>query len=137
MYTASNATSSDTPAPVAAGTDTAPVPKSKPSVTLDAPGDNANYVSGSGIRLSASASDSDGPVRQVKFYENGSLLGTDSTSPYAFNWSNPSVGSHDVYVIAVDNDGLTAMSATHRLYVNPIIAKILTRMRSSGLLQHL
>ncbi len=118
MYTASNAATSGAPAPASAGTDPAPVPKSKPSVTLDAPGDNADYVAGTSIRLSASASDSDGTVRQVKFYENGSLLGADTSSPYVFNWANASVGSHDVYVVAVDNDGLTAQSATHRLYVS-------------------
>ncbi len=52
------------------------------------------------------------------FYENGSLLGSDTRAPYVFNWNNATVGSHDIYVIAVDNTRLKTKSAVHRIYVS-------------------
>ncbi|MCU7890886.1 MAG: hypothetical protein KZQ78_04405, partial [Candidatus Thiodiazotropha sp. (ex Ustalcina ferruginea)] len=95
-----------------------PAPEVRPTITLDSPGDNANYVEGTNIRLSTSASDSDGSVQHVEFYENGALLGADASRPFLFDWTRATVGSHDIHAVAVDNEGLTVESATHRIFVN-------------------
>jgi len=98
--------------------DPATAPAVNPTITLVSPGDNANYLQGTNIPLSASALDSDGSIRQVEFYDNGDLLGTDTSSPYSLNWSDAPIGSHDIHAVAFDNDGLSAESATHRIFVN-------------------
>jgi len=50
-------------------------------VTLVSPTDGARLDEGSNITLVANASDSDGTVAQVEFYQGGTLLGTDASSP--------------------------------------------------------
>jgi hypothetical protein len=93
-------------------------PPANPTITLVSPADNANYLQGTDIPLSANASDSDGTIQQVAFYENGDLLGTDTSSPYNFNWIDAPIGSHDIHAVAFDNDGHSAESAIHRIFVN-------------------
>ena len=61
--------------------------------------------------LTASASDTDGSVSRVEFLANGTFVGTDTTSPYAFNWSNVPTGSYSVVARAFDDDGAGANSA--------------------------
>ncbi|BFM08441.1 Ig-like domain-containing protein [Halioxenophilus aromaticivorans] len=89
-----------------------------PAITLTAPNDVAAVDLGDSITIKANASDTDGNIKKVAFYSNGSLLGTDSTSPFAYTWTNANAGSHDIYAIATDSDGLTATSDTHRVSVN-------------------
>jgi hypothetical protein len=92
--------------------------RSNPTITLVSPGDNANFLLDTNISLSVNAFDSDGTIQRVDFYENGDLLGSDASSPYRLDWNDASVGSHDIHAIAIDNDGLTSESATHRIFVN-------------------
>lgn len=73
-----------------------------PIVSLTAPTNNS-VVSGS-IIVSATASDDDG-VSRVDFNLDGSnLIGSDTTSPYTFNWDTTSVpsGSHVLTAKAFD-----------------------------------
>jgi hypothetical protein len=82
-----------------------------PSVTLTAPAANATFAVGSSISLQATASDSNGSVSRVEFLANGTLLGGDTTSPYAFTWANVPAGSYTLTARATDNAGATATSA--------------------------
>lgn len=60
--------------------------------------------------IDASASDSDGSVTQVEFLQGSTLLGTDSTAPYTFVWSNVAAGSYAITARATDD--LAATSTT-------------------------
>jgi chitodextrinase len=79
--------------------DTAP-----PAVTLTAPAEGSS-VSGS-VSLTASASDSVG-VTKVEFYDNTSLIATDTSAPYSATWDSSKVpnGSHLVTARAYDAAG--------------------------------
>jgi hypothetical protein len=88
-----------------------------PAVTLNFPAPDSNFQQNAVITITASASDSDGSIAKVDFYDNGTLIGTDSTSPYSFDWSDASVGSHEIHAVATDNEGLTAESALHLISV--------------------
>jgi CubicO group peptidase (beta-lactamase class C family) len=81
-----------------------------PSVTLTAPAANASFPAGSNITLQATASDSNGSVTKVEFFRNGTLLGSDTTSPYAFTWSNVAAGSYTLTARATDNGGAATTS---------------------------
>ncbi|WP_233261427.1 PHB depolymerase family esterase [Vitiosangium sp. GDMCC 1.1324] len=82
--------------PPSASADTTP-----PTVNVTAPA-NAATVSGT-VDVTASASDGVG-VSKVEFYVDGSLAGTDTTSPYAFTWNTAGVanGSHSLMAKAYD-----------------------------------
>ena len=61
--------------------------------------------------LSAAASDSDGTIARVDFYDGGNLLGTVTTAPYALSWSNVGAGTHTLAAAATDNSGASTTSA--------------------------
>src|SRR5262249_40874695 len=53
-----------------------------PTVSITDPLNNTNFTAGANVVIDASASDSDGSVAKVDFYQGSTLLGTDTTSPY-------------------------------------------------------
>lgn len=82
-----------------------------PGVTITSPANGAIFSAPASIPINVTATDSDGSVTQVLFYAGASLLGLDTTSPYAFTWSNVSTGSYSLTARAVDNRGATNISA--------------------------
>src|SRR5262249_53180231 len=47
-----------------------------------------------------------------EFYRNGTLIGTDTATPYNFVWTNAQKGSYKLFARATDNSGNTTDSAT-------------------------
>jgi hypothetical protein len=82
-----------------------------PTVTLTAPTAGASFAVSSPVTLSATASDSDGTVSQVEFLVNGSVVATDTTSPYSASWTPTAGGSYSVAARATDNAGGSATTA--------------------------
>ncbi|MFN8438445.1 MAG: endo-1,4-beta-xylanase [Cytophagales bacterium] len=78
-----------------------------PTISFTSPANNASFIQGTSITLTASASDADGTIASVKFYDGSTLLSTDNTSPYSFTWTNASTGSHTIKGVATDNSGNT------------------------------
>jgi formylglycine-generating enzyme required for sulfatase activity len=80
-----------------------------PAVSITAPANNSHHTIGSSVNISASASDGDGSIASVKFYVDGSLKTTDTSSPYSYSWSTTgySAGSHTIRARATDDDGAT------------------------------
>ncbi len=88
-----------------------------PTVSLVAPTNNATV---SGVTtMTATASDASG-ISQVKFLVDGTVVSTDTTSPYSFSWDSSSVanGAHAITAQAVDKANNTATSATVNVTVN-------------------
>ncbi|UII19361.1 Ig-like domain-containing protein [Fulvivirga ligni] len=82
-----------------------------PTVSLTSPSNGASFSSGDNITLSANASDSDGSITKVEFYQGATKLGEDSSSPYSFTWNNVAVGSYSISAKAFDNDNASANSS--------------------------
>jgi subtilisin family serine protease len=89
---------------------TAPGVDIPPSVTLVSPAAGATYTAPATIPLSANASDIDGTVTQVSFYNGASLIGTDVAPPYTLGWTNVPGGSYRLTAIATDNGGVSTTS---------------------------
>ncbi len=89
-----------------------------PSVSLTAPANNATFTAPASITLSASASDADGSVTGVSFYNGSTLLGTDNSSPYSFTWNNVAAGTYTITARATDNNGAVTTSAARSIIVN-------------------
>src|ERR1017187_8019183 len=84
-----------------------------PSVTITNPADNSVFGNTDTITIGASASDSDGTVTNVQFFDGLTSLGNRTTSPYsvsigAFGFV---LGTHTVTAVASDNLGATTTSA--------------------------
>ena len=81
-----------------------------PAVTVTAPASGSTLTAPAVAAASAQASDTDGVVAQVEFFDNGTLIGTDTTSPFSFDvdWG---VGAHALTAKATDNQGAATTSA--------------------------
>ena len=89
-----------------------------PTVSLTAPSNNATYFSPATISLSATSSDIDGSVAKVDFYQGATLLFSDVSAPYSYDWSGVADGSYSLIVVATDNLGATATSSIITVTVN-------------------
>ncbi len=99
-----------------------------PTVSLSNPPNNANYAAPANIMLIAAAADPGGSISKVEFYNGTTLLGTDNTSPYSFNWNNVPIGTYTVTAKATDNLGLSTTSAP----VSVIITQSITYLPAEG-----
>jgi hypothetical protein len=92
-------------------------PNRPPTVALTSPSSGASFVAGSPITINATASDSDGSVRQVRFYADGDHIGTADKAPYSVTWRNPKTGTYKLTAEATDNQGEDADSAAVKIVV--------------------
>ncbi len=100
-----------------------------PSVSLGAGGPYTQVPAD--VTLTAAASDPDGAVSRVDFYNGSTLLGTATTAPWTFNWSGVPAGNYSVSAVAYDNYGSSA-TATQTLVVNVPEEDPLTKRYSLG-----
>ncbi len=97
----------------------APPPNVPPTVSLTAPANGASYIAPASINLTANASDSDGSISQVAFYNGASLIGngTLTGSSYSFAWTNVAAGSYSLTAKATDNAGAVTTSTAVNISV--------------------
>ncbi|WP_421895907.1 cellulose binding domain-containing protein [Marinoscillum sp.] len=89
-----------------------------PTVSISSPSGGATYTAGDNVTITASASDSDGSVASVKFYHGSTLIGTDTSSPYAVTWSGVAAGSYSLTAVATDNESASTTSSSVSITVN-------------------
>ena len=75
-----------------------------PVVSITYPTEMDNPPVG-GITIEAAASDTDGSVTRVEFYEGATYLGEDTASPYTFLWTSVAAGCYTISAMAFDNEG--------------------------------
>jgi predicted phage tail protein len=61
--------------------------------------------------MTATASDSDGSITQVAFYQGTTLLSTDTTAPYSYDWANVTPGTYSITAVAMDDANATTTSS--------------------------
>lgn len=94
------------------GTGSSPPPSNQaPSVGVTSPVSGSTSTAPASVTLSASASDPDGSITKVEFFQGGNLLATVTTTPYAFQWNNVSAGSYSITARATDNSGAVTVSS--------------------------
>ena len=92
-----------------------------PSVTLTGPANGTVFVGVStNLTLTAVASDPDGSVTNVQFFQGKNNLGISTSSPYTVAWNNVLPGSYGLTAVATDNNGLTATSSVVSITVTPV-----------------
>ncbi len=82
-----------------------------PQVSITAPADGATVAAGSSLAITADAAEAGGSIAKVEFYDGSTLLGTDTSSPYAYTWPSVPAGAHTLTAKAYDSGGATATSA--------------------------
>ena len=61
-------------------------------------------------RIAATASDPDGTVARVEFFNGATKLGEDTTAPYTTQWNVGAAGRYTVTARATDNTGAATTS---------------------------
>lgn len=82
-----------------------------PTVSITGPANNSTYTSPATIPITATASDPDGSISSVAFYNGESLLNTDNSSPYSYTWTSVAAGTHFITARATDNNGAVTTSS--------------------------
>ncbi|MCX5645211.1 MAG: TIGR03118 family protein [Phycisphaerae bacterium] len=88
-----------------------------PAVLIVSPANGATFISPANVTIQAGASDTDGAVMKVEFFDGSSSLGSVTTAPYAQRFTLYP-GTHPLTAVATDNAGAAATSATVTVTVN-------------------
>ena len=95
-----------------------------PVISWVVPTNNSTFIQPRTITLTASATDADGTVTNVAFFNGATLLGNVTNgvgNQYSLTWSNAAVGSYTLSARATDNSGATNKSpATIAIVVQPL-----------------
>ena len=86
-----------------------------PAISLSTGG--TTFVAPASITLTAVASDPEGQLARVEFYNGTTRLTSASSAPYTFTWTNVPAGSYRVAAVAYDAAGSSATSATATIVV--------------------
>lgn len=95
-----------------------PALNEQPLVSILYPADQANYTAGSPVTIAANASDPDGTITKVEFFNGLNKLG-EATAPYHFVWTNPPIGTVSLTVRATDNQNAITTSSPTFITITP------------------
>jgi hypothetical protein len=84
---------------------------SPPTAFITNPTNGESFIAPANITIAAGATDPDGTISKVEFFEGANKLGEDLSDPYSFSWTNVSAGTYSLTVRATDNRGATFTSA--------------------------
>jgi endoglucanase len=80
-----------------------PPTNTPPTISLNSPTSGQSFAAGATVPLTATASDPGGAVSRVEFRIDGNLVATDTSTPYSFNATGLTSGSHTAQATAFDN----------------------------------
>ena len=96
---------------------TPPAADVPPTVAITSPTNGASFTSPAIVPITATASDSDGSVTNVAFFDGATFLGGTNNTPYTVT-ANLATGSHALTAVATDNGGLSTTSTVVSVTVN-------------------
>ncbi|MCO4294059.1 gliding motility-associated C-terminal domain-containing protein [Solitalea sp. MAHUQ-68] len=87
-----------------------------PVVSISSPSDNQKFGQSTGATIEASATDANGSVAKVEWFEGTTILGESLTSPYTYTFNSTVPGTYKLRAVATDNLGAKAAA-----YINVTI----------------
>jgi endo-1,3(4)-beta-glucanase len=101
-----------------------------PVTNITSPSNNTSFKQNTDILITASASDLDGTVSLVEFFDGANKIGEDTTQPFSYLWSGASLGNHELTTKATDNNGATSTSPIVNITVQQ--TKVCTEIASEA-----
>ena len=105
---------SSTSAPIAVTVEANPI-----TVSLTSPQGGQSIAAPGKVSLTAGASDSNGTIAQMAFFNGPSLIGTKTQAPYSLSFPDLEPGTYTFTAQATDNQGVTATSGVVTVTVTP------------------
>jgi RHS repeat-associated protein len=81
------------------------------ATSITSPANNATFGPNPTITITTNATDSNGTISKVDFYNGTTNIGTATSAPYSINWSNVPAGNATITAKATDSQNLTQTSA--------------------------
>jgi major membrane immunogen (membrane-anchored lipoprotein) len=103
-----------------------------PTITLDAPANQATIDLGQSITLSATASDPDGNIIGVSFYAGNNLLTTVNTAPFTYQWTPTVAGTYTLSAEAFDTDNLSTKTSPISVIVKTVVTGLENELEANG-----
>ncbi|MGH6784097.1 MAG: Ig-like domain-containing protein, partial [Sphingomicrobium sp.] len=107
-------------------------PNALPSVSFALPYNTQRFLPGQPIHFIANASDTDGSIARVEFLMGGTVIGSVSSPPYLFEFTDYSTGFFVMTARAVDNRGALA-SANLAFSLYPLAVTITSPLANATL----
>ena len=82
-----------------------------PVVSISSPTKSAAFITPATITIDAAASDPDGTINKVEFFQGTTKLGERTTTPYSFTWKEVPEGTYSLTAAATDNQNLRTVSS--------------------------
>ena len=89
-----------------------------PTVVITSASDSETFTAPADITITAMASDSNGSISKVEFFDGGTRIGERTNAPYSTVWSNVAPGSYLITAKATDDGGAVTTSMPVNLTVN-------------------
>ena len=96
-----------------------------PVVEVTSPSNDAKLKTGVATTITANATDTDGTITSVEFFEDGKSIGVDNTAPYSIAYT-PKDGSHTITALATDNKNAQTTSSTITILASNNIPPVIT-----------
>jgi hypothetical protein len=93
-----------------------------PTVALAISPASATGISRASFTLTATPADPDGNLSRVDFFENGTLVGSATSSPWQITRSNLAAGSYTYQAKAFDGPGLNATATRTAVVSDPVVS---------------
>lgn len=106
-----------------------------PVVSITSPSANATFVGPTNITITATASSTGRTISKVQFFRGTTSLGTDTSSPYSFAWTNAAAGTYSLTAKVTDSANATATSAAVNITITanaPPVVSITSPTTGSG-----
>ncbi len=88
-----------------------------PTVSITSPVNGAIFPAPANITITANATDSDGRVVAVVFFQGATCIGAATSAPYSVPWNNVQPGTYTLTAQAYDNYGLKTTSTAVTIFV--------------------
>ena len=89
-----------------------------PTASIISPSFGSEFTEGTTVTVEADAVDADGSIAKLEFYLNGSFYAEDLTAPYSMNFEGLTIGTHEVSVKSIDNDGVASLAVGTSFTIN-------------------
>ncbi|BCU79784.1 Ig-like domain-containing protein [Luteolibacter sp. LG18] len=90
----------------------------KPVVQLTSPANGSTSFLGNPVQITADASDSDGTITKVEFYNGATKLGQATSAPWQYTWNGVTAGTYSLTAVATDDLGGTGTSSAVSITVS-------------------
>jgi glucose/arabinose dehydrogenase len=87
-----------------------------PVVSIISPSNGASIPLNTTVTITATASDPDGSIQRVRFYDGATQVEDDQTAPYSTTWAPVTGGAHVLTAVAIDN--LNASTTSSPVNIN-------------------